>query len=591
MNTSALSDPTFSCLSTPSLQRGFSSLSVEQQYAFAKFTQGQNLFVTGPGGTGKTRLIQFIVEYMNSIGKPHQVCALTGCAATLLHCKAKTIHSWSGVKLAKGDPDDIIRRVVKGRSYPKAWRSADVLIVDEVSMMSSKMFDLLDQIGRTIRKYATRPFGGIQLIFTGDFFQLPPIPDQDDPTTGEFCFQHPKWGKTFKPENCIELKTFFRQTDPTYISILQEVRRGTISPENIAHLQTRLTRGRITEPKNGIVPTKLFPVRTKVETINETSYAKLEGEERVYRFSVTTKAKTHIDSGVVLSPSESAHCEELTSEQLSHEVDTLITSLFTEKVVRLKIGTLVMCTANIEVDRGICNGSQGVVVGYADATQGFTESVGRSKSEIFGKDDVGVLYESVNDLLPTEFMTKSTASSSILVPVVKFANGVTMKVAPYQRQSEEYPCIVVSQIPLCLAWALTIHKIQGATLDLAEMDIGRSIFAAGQSYVALSRVKTLDGLHLSEFISTKIKANPLVIEFYDSFPQLKTDEMSQQIIDILTNTISPVHAVEMKQTTIFSSRNLSTKIQTDSSLSKERPKEQPKEQPDPTIKTIKLSKY
>ena len=538
------------CFSTPNLQKGFSSLSVDQQYSFAKFVQGQNIFVTGPGGTGKTRLIQFMVEYMNSIGKPHQVCALTGCAATLLNCKAKTIHSWSGIKLAKGNPEDIIHRVVKGRCYPKAWRGVEVLIVDEVSMMSRKMFDLLDQIGKILRKCNTKPFGGIQLVFTGDFFQLPPIPDQEDPTSGEFCFQHPKWGKTFKPENCIDLKTFFRQTDPAYISILQEVRQGTISPANIELLQSRLTRGRVTEPKNGVVPTKLFPVRAKVEIINETSYEKLEGEERIYRFSVTTKAKTHIDSGALLTPTEFAHCEELTSDQLSQEVDNLITSLFTEKVVRLKIGTLVMCTANIEVDRGICNGSQGIVVGYAETTS----------------------------VLPEEL--KKTGSA--LVPVVQFANGVTMKVAPYQRQSEEYPCIVVAQVPLCLAWALTIHKIQGATLDMAEIDIGRSIFAAGQSYVALSRVKTLDGLYLSEFNSTKIKANPLVVEFYDSFPQLREENMLQHTVEILTNIRPTIHAVEMKQTRMpVSSVNPFAFAKYDVEP----------QQKDTTIKTIKLFKY
>jgi len=211
---STIEDHIFTCLPTHSLQHGFNSLSAEQKYAFAKFAKGHNIFVTGPGGTGKTRLIQFMVEYMNYIGKSHQVCALTGCAATLLNCKAKTIHSWSGVRLAKGNPEDIIRRVIRNKSYTKSWRGVEVLIVDEVSMMSRKMFDLLDQIGRSIRKQL-KPFGGIQLVFTGDFFQLSPIPDQDDPLSGEFCFQHPKWEKTFKQADCIELKTFFRQTDPT----------------------------------------------------------------------------------------------------------------------------------------------------------------------------------------------------------------------------------------------------------------------------------------------------------------------------------------------------------------------------------------
>lgn len=541
---SAILESEYPCLSTHSLQAGFSNLSTEQKYAFAKFTRGQNIFVTGPGGTGKTRLIQFIVEYMNSIGKAHQVCALTGCAATLLNCKAKTIHSWSGIKLGKGDPEDIIRRVIRSRGSSKAWRSVEVLIVDEVSMMSYKMFDLLDRIGKVARKCNAKAFGGVQLVFTGDFFQLPPIPDQDDQYSGAFCFQHPRWAVTFKPSECIELKTFFRQTDPIYIAILQEVRRGTISSSNIDILKTRLVKkGEINE-KNGVVPTKLFPVRAKVETINESSYAKLEGEERVYHFSVNTRAKIRIDNGAALSEAELAHCQELTQEQLFHEVDALMTSLFTEKTFRIKIGALVMCTANIDMDRGICNGSQGVVIGFAEAATA---------------------------ILPEELMSRTATPQ--LVPVVKFANGVTMKVAPYPRQSEEYPCVVVAQLPLCLAWALTIHKIQGATLDLAEMDIGRSIFAEGQSYVALSRVKTLDGLCLSEFNSTKIKANPLVVEFYNSFPQIGEDEMVAEIRAILSTPKTHRVAndmVELKQT----SMNVFMR-----------------EDKDPNIKTIKLSKY
>jgi len=553
---------TFECLSTTSLKVGFESLSVEQKYSFAKFTQGQNLFVTGPGGTGKTRLIQFLVEYMNSTGKSHQVCALTGCAATLLNCKAKTIHSWSGVRLAKGVSADIVNRVIRNRNITKSWRSTEVLIVDEVSMMSSKMFDLLDQIGRATRKCNGKPFGGIQLIFTGDFFQLPPIPDQGEPGSGEFCFQHPKWAATFKAANCIELQTFFRQTDPAYISILQEVRRGTISPANSDLLRTRLMRGRPSDKGDGIVPTKLFPVRAKVDTINESSYERLEGEERVYHFSVTTKAKTHIDTGTVLSAEETAHCEELTSEQLSREVDTLITSLFTEKTVRLKIGTLVMCTANIDVDRGICNGSQGIVIGYADLVP--------------------------SAVLPDELLRGG--GKPISVPLVRFSNGVTMKVAPHQRQSEEFPCIIVAQIPLCLAWALTIHKIQGATLDMAEMDIGRSIFADGQSYVALSRVKTLEGLNLSEFNATKIKANPLVVEFYDSFPKIGEDEMLSEIGAILSKFAAPVQPTILKQASMQSFAVTKDTTKKDTTQKETNPFSAFAEK-DPTIKTVILSKY
>jgi hypothetical protein len=163
-----------------------------------------------------------------------------------------------------------------------------------------------------------------------------------------------------------------------------------------------------------------------------------------------------------------------------------------------------------------------------------------------------------------------------------------MKVAPYPRQSEEFPCVIVAQLPLCLAWALTIHKIQGATLDMAEMDIGRSVFAEGQSYVALSRVKTLDGLYLSEFNSTKIRANPLVVGFYDSFPKMGEDEMRRETIAILSKTPVAVLPIELKQTKMNTFMETPFKQFENNELREEEPIT---EQKDPTIKTIKLSRY
>lgn len=493
----------------PELSPGFDSLSSDQKYAFSKFAKGNNIFVTGPGGTGKTRLIQYIVEYANFIGKSYQVCALTGCAAVLLNCKAKTIHSWSGIKLGKGPADEIVRRIMRNRYIVKSWREVEVLIIDEVSMMSRKIFDLLDQIGRIIRKNPGKAFGGIQLVFTGDFFQLPPIPDYDDPETGEFCFQHPKWSSTFKPADCIELQTFFRQKDPVYIKLLQEIRRGQISEETADILESRVLRGGATAPpKNGVAPTKLFPIRAKVDFINDTTYKKLSGDERVYHFSVNTKTRTHIDTGNPLTYEELTRCEELSSDQLKYEVEGLTSSMQTDKTVRLKIGSLVMCTANIDVDRGICNGSQGVVVDFAES----------NTATSIGVEDVDKRYT--------------------IVPVVRFSNGLTMRVTSHQRQSEEYPCIVIAQIPLCLAWALTIHKIQGATLDVAEIDIGKAVFESGQSYVALSRVKTLDGLYLSDFNPSRIKANPLVVDFYKSFPKI-SEEFALSETDRILRSLLP----------------------------------------------------
>lgn len=468
----------------------YETLSIDQKYAFAKFQQGSNVFITGPGGTGKTRMIQFLVSHMKQTGVNYQVCALTGCAAVLLQCNAKTIHSWSGVKLGKGAKDQIVFRIMKNATLAKAWRNIQVLVVDEVSMMSYKMFDLLDEIGRTIRKSAL-PFGGIQLVFTGDFFQLPPIADAGDPYTAAFCFESPRWALTFPTSSCIELKTVFRQTDSTYIEILKQIRKGYIDVEYADMLHKCVKREYDAEKYGGCTPTKLFPVRNKVDAVNNAMFLKLDGPEHVFEYTYSKNNLTYVDNGKLLSAEDMLKCGGLTQKDVEMEVDALLLTIQTSKTVSLKKGAVVMCTTNISIEDGICNGSQGVVIDFVES----------SNRECLG----------------------------MLVPLVRFSNGRIMRISPQQRQSVDFPTISVSQIPLCLAWALTIHKIQGATLHMADIDIGRSIFEYGQTYVALSRIRSLDGLFLSEFFPQRIKANPTVIAFYESFPDISTESMQTYI--------------------------------------------------------------
>lgn len=456
------------------------TLSIDQRYAFSRFQSGHNVFVTGPGGTGKTRFIKHLVENMREAGRKYQVCALTGCAAILLNCGAKTIHSWSGIRLGRGKPEDILTRIMKNRSLTKSWREVQVLVIDEISMMSAKIFDLLDMIARNVRRNI-KPFGGIQLIVTGDFFQLPPIPDASDAFSSAFCFESNKWSSVFSRENCIQLTTYFRQTDPLYISILEEVRTGNLSESNAAILQKHVNRPY--SSVEGIVPTKLFPIRQKVDFVNTSMYAKLTGEEFVYKHEVKTNERFYVDTLKPIPLEIIERYKELSVSDTEFEIDQLLSTNQIEKTIRLKIGVSVMCTTNLNVDAGICNGSQGIVTGFGES--GY--------------------------------------------PTVHFSNGRVMRIEPQLRQHEDYPCIVISQLPLCLAWALTIHKIQGATLDMAEMDIGLSIFEYGQTYVALSRIKTLDGLYLSEFQSHRIKANPKVVAFYASFPKRSREEMEEAL--------------------------------------------------------------
>jgi ATP-dependent DNA helicase PIF1 len=191
------------------------SLSYEQQVALQKFKNGNNLFITGPGGTGKTRLISQLVEWSKQKSLQYQVCAMTGCASVLLNCNARTLHSWSGIKLARGTHAQILSSVAKNKNIMANWRKIKVLIIDEISMMSCKIFEVIENIAR-IAKMSMLPFGGIQVIFTGDFYQLPPVGNQYEQDSNKFCFESEVWHKVFSLENHIRvrfLRKLFRGTE------------------------------------------------------------------------------------------------------------------------------------------------------------------------------------------------------------------------------------------------------------------------------------------------------------------------------------------------------------------------------------------
>jgi ATP-dependent DNA helicase PIF1 len=438
------------------------SLSTEQNQAFILFTRCQNLFITGPGGTGKTKLIQHLYKYSLIRNKNIQVCALTGCAAVLLDCDARTLHSWTGIGFNKLSFESILAQQLKYKKNIEKWLSIDVLVVDEVSMLSKNLFDLINKLAKTIRK-SPLPFGGIQVVFTGDFFQLPPIPDKDQPQ--EFCFESDSWYETFPKENHIELKTIFRQNDPVYVDILSQIRVGCVDADHIELLQQH-----VNKPKpDDIVITKLFPIRLKADQYNTKMFNELDTEIQSYKIIVNNNILIYLYNNEKIDSKTIAKCNQISDAQRKFEIDQIISNNNIPLLLELKVGACVMCTRNIDVATNkICNGSQGKIIGF----------------------------------------------NAYKNPIVHFDSGIIMPIEPFHCQHNEYPCIVVTQYPLCLAWATTIHKIQGATLDKAEIDCGLNIFEYGQTYVALSRIKNLDGLYLSNFNPIKIKANPKVIDFY-----------------------------------------------------------------------------
>lgn len=456
-------------------------LSPEQRVAYSKFVRGSNLFITGPGGTGKTKLIHHFIQHAEDNKIPYQVCAMTGCAALLLGCKARTLHSWSGIKLAKGPKDKVISYASRNKKVCNSIRGLRLLIIDEVSMMSQKIFEIIDELCREITKRRFLPFGGIQVIFTGDFYQLPPVGSYEEPETMNMCFESPLWDTVFPPENTIELKTVFRQTDPVYVDILSQVRRGYLDGEHIDLLNGYIRREYNPDDHYGCVPTKLFALRNKADHINNLMFSKIDKQCYESRYRTTTNNITYLDNGKHIPSNILRECAALSSEDVEKEIENLVKGMQADEVFQYKVGALVMCTKNISLDIGICNGTSGVIV----------------------------------NILPGE----------PAIPVVQFTNGVKMNMPPIAWQSENYPTLSVHQIPLRLAWALTIHKIQGATLSMAEMDIGHSVFEYGQIYVALSRIQSLNGLYLLNFRPEKIRANPKVSAFYSRIQ----DEVEQQV--------------------------------------------------------------
>ena len=472
------SSATITQTSTNVVSESQQQLSLEQQIAFNKYKRGHNVFITGPGGTGKSHLVKTIKSDLESRGVKHAVCALTGCAAVLLNCCAKTIHSFAGIGLCAGEVHDVVDKVIRNRRACTNWKTTHVLIIDEVSMLSTKVFEVLNKVAQVVRKNHSRPFGGMQVIFIGDFYQLPPVGRYTEPETTMFCFQSPQWHSVFSLENHVVLKTLFRQKDAKFIQVLEEVRQGVLSPESVEILQERKVAK--FAGADGIVPTKLFPVNSDADRVNQIMYMKLKGEEHVYGIESKRDFSTYVESATPIPVELMALCETLSKEDAEQQLSLFVEVCKLSTELRLKKGAFVMCLANLDVDGGICNGSQGVIDDFV--------AVG-------GK----------------------------MIPVVRFVNGVSMRIFPKVYQHGDYPRLGVQQLPLRLAWAFTIHKSQGITLDYAEMDLGSRVFECGQSYVGLSRVRSLEGLFLSEFDPRKIKTNPIVSEFYGAIP-LAQDE-------------------------------------------------------------------
>ena len=410
---------------------------MDQKTALKILHSGENVFITGQAGSGKTFLLNKFINEARKKGKTVAVTATTGLAAT--HLNGTTIHSWSGMGVANSISGNFYSKIRKPRRENIC--ETDILIIDEISMLHDYRLDMVNAILKKIRKNNS-PFGGIQLVMSGDFFQLPPVNRYDDEFKGGFVTESVAWRQAGL--KICYLNEQHRQADEELSAILTAMRTNNLKRDQV---QTLLNRIDAEAPSNEIV-TKLYTTNRDVDIINKKELAKIKGKS--YFYSQET-------------------------EGTKHYVEVLRRAILAAPILELKKGAHVMSIKN-SPDGKYVNGSLGEVVDFK-----------------YGD------------------------------PVVKFNNGntVRIKTSEWNLADGEIVLASIEQVPLKLAWAITVHKSQGMTLDGAEIDLSRA-FVEGMGYVALSRVKNLHSLYLKGLNKMAITVSSEAIEI-DKMLQKKVE--------------------------------------------------------------------
>ncbi len=396
--------------------------------AYEMLKTGRNVFLTGPAGSGKTFLLNRYVEYLHRHKVGVGITAPTGIAAT--HLNGRTIHSWVGMGINETLDDAQLGKLLKKKELRRRVRETSVLVIDEISMLNAARLDLVDLICKAIRQ-DLRPFGGMQVVFCGDFYQLPPV--ARDGQDSRFAVESAAW-QTANVAVCY-LEEQFRQTDERFLRVLNDIRQNQVSDAT-----QEILRERLHQPvPAGMEPTKLHTHNQDVDAYNLFRLRKLHGEETSYEMQASGPAPL---------------VEELKKGCLAYPL------------LQLKLGAIVMFVKN-NFSRGYVNGTVGTVIGYDE---------------------------------DSEF------------PIVETVRGGNIIASPESWTIEEQDKVIasISQVPLRLAWAMTVHKSQGMTLDCAEIDLSQT-FEYGMGYVALSRVRTLGSIKLIGLNDMALQVNDFVI--------------------------------------------------------------------------------
>lgn len=409
---------------------------MKQKDAIKILKTGKNVFITGAAGSGKTFLVNKYIGWAKKNGKNVAVTASTGIAAT--HLNGTTVHSWSGIKVHKTLSDSEIGKMMQIDYLRRHIIHCDILVIDEISMLHSFQLDLINKVCKKFRKNI-RPFGGIQVVLSGDFFQLPPVVrGGDEPGHKSFVVNSDSW-KEMDLQICY-LTEQYRHQDTGFLNLLNNIREHSCTTDDIELLKSRID----AKIKGTIKPVKIYTHKIDVDSINAKELSKID-----------EKPITHW----------------MRSKGLAHLERQLQNNCLAPEELILKKGAIVMFVKN-NFNEGYINGTMGAVKGFDDDN----------------------------------------------FPIVKTVEGKTIYVRPASWTIEENEEVLaeITQLPLRLAWAITVHKSQGMSLDLTEVDLSKS-FEFGMGYVALSRVRSLDGLRLIGFNKMALRVDPNVIKLNKTF--------------------------------------------------------------------------
>lgn len=415
------------------------TLNQKQQIVYDSMLAGKNIFITGLAGTGKSFLIN---KYKQEFGefKTIGTTSTTGISALLFG--GTTLHSFLGIGLGTGDID-VLETLIESKPWiHKRWRDLEVLIIDEISMLDPKLFDKLEELARRLRR-SRSSFGGIQLILSGDFLQLPCV------SSNEFCFQAESWKKCVEISIC--LNENMRQVDKDLQDALYDIRMC-VDGNKLKKSTKKFLKSRegVNINIDGIRPTELYPTNVCVDEINNQELDALA--ETGVEFNQYTM-------NVVLAKGTQKYV-----------LEKFFKNCNIPQELQLAVGAQVMLLTNLDIAAGLVNGSRGIVTKFVED-----------------------------------------------IPFVKFMNGIECIISYHTGQLEENGRLILeyTQIPLKVAYALTIHKAQGCTLDCALVDL-RDIFEYGQAYVGLSRCRTSKGMSIVGLNFNRIKAHPVAVEYYNN---------------------------------------------------------------------------